>query len=82
MTTHVFRVLIVEDFAAFWQFISSIFARRRDVQIVGEASDELEAVQTAVVLKPDLITVDISLPTLRMRIPRALFFGSQKEGSS
>jgi DNA-binding NarL/FixJ family response regulator len=64
MTTQAFRVLVVEDFAAFRQFISSILAKRRDLQIVSEASDGLEAVQKAVALKPDLITMDIGLPTL------------------
>lgn len=34
------------------------------MQIVGEASDGLEAVQKAEELKPDLILLDIGLPTL------------------
>lgn len=54
MTTQTFRVLVVEDFAGFRQFISSIFAERRDLQVVGEASDGLEAVQKAGELEPDL----------------------------
>lgn len=34
------------------------------MQIVGEAADGLEAVQKAVELKPDLILMDIGLPSL------------------
>ena len=34
------------------------------MQIVGEASDGLEAVRRAEELKPDLIVLDIGLPTL------------------
>ena len=34
------------------------------LQVVGEASDGLEAVQKAQVLKPDLILLDIGLPNL------------------
>ena len=34
------------------------------MQIIGEASDGLEAVQKAAELQPDLITLDIGLPTL------------------
>jgi len=34
------------------------------LQIVGEASDGVEAVQKAEELKPDLIILDIGLPTL------------------
>ena len=37
---------------------------RNDLQIVGEASDGLEAVQKAKELRPDLIFLDIDLPTL------------------
>jgi DNA-binding NarL/FixJ family response regulator len=36
----------------------------REVEIVGEVSDGLEAIQKAVELKPDLILLDIGLPTL------------------
>jgi len=34
------------------------------LQVVGEASDGLEAVQKAEELKPDLILLDVGLPTL------------------
>lgn len=58
------RVLVVEDFPPFRQFIGSALARRSDLQIVGEAADGEEAVQKAKELQPDLILLDIGLPTL------------------
>jgi DNA-binding NarL/FixJ family response regulator len=58
------RVLVVEDFEPFLQFLSSTLAKRRDLQVIGEVSDGLEAVQEAVELKPDLILMDIGLPSL------------------
>ena len=58
------RVLVVEDFAPFSQLICSTLAERLDVQVIGEASDGLEAVYRAEELKPDLILLDIGLPTL------------------
>jgi DNA-binding NarL/FixJ family response regulator len=58
------RVLIVEDFVPFRQFILSTLATRPDLQIIGEVSDGLEAVQKAVELQPDLILLDIGLPGL------------------
>ncbi len=58
------RVLVVEDFAPFRQFILSTLASRRDLQVIGEVSDGLEAVQRCVELQPDLILLDISLPSL------------------
>jgi DNA-binding NarL/FixJ family response regulator len=58
------RILVVEDFAPFRQFIHSTLAERPDLQVVCEVADGLEAVQKADVLKPDLILLDIGLPTL------------------
>jgi DNA-binding NarL/FixJ family response regulator len=57
-------VLVVEDFAPFRRFICSILEKRRDLQVICEVSDGLEAVQKAEELKPDLILLDIGLPTL------------------
>jgi len=58
------RVLVAEDFEPFLLFISLTLGKRRDLQIIGEVSDGLEAVQEAVELKPDLILMDIGLPSL------------------
>jgi DNA-binding NarL/FixJ family response regulator len=59
-----FRVLVVDDFESFRQLARSILTGNPELQIVGEASDGLEAVQKAVELKPDLILLDIALPSL------------------
>ena len=58
------RVLIVEDFEPFRRFVCSLLDERPDLQVVGEVSDGLEAVQKAKDLRPDLILLDIGLPTL------------------
>lgn len=57
-------VLVVEDFELFRRFICSTLGERPELQIVGEASDGLQAVQKAEELQPDLILLDIGLPTL------------------
>jgi DNA-binding NarL/FixJ family response regulator len=54
----------VEDFEPFRQFIASELAKMPDLQVVGEASDGLEAVEKAQELRPDLILLDIGLPGL------------------
>jgi CheY-like chemotaxis protein len=64
LTVKSIRVLIVEDFHAFRCLIASTLAKAPLVQIVGEASDGPEAVQKALELKPDLILMDIGLPTM------------------
>jgi DNA-binding NarL/FixJ family response regulator len=54
----------VEDSPPFRRFICSTLGERPDLRVVAEVSDGLEAVQKAAELKPDLILLDIGLPTL------------------
>jgi len=56
--------LIVDDFEPFRRYLRSMLASRPELQIIGEASDGLEAVQKAAELNPDLILLDIGLPTI------------------
>ena len=58
------RVLVVDDYEPFRRFVCSTLQKRPELQVIGEASDGLEAVQKAEELKPDLILLDIGLPTL------------------
>lgn len=58
------RILLVDDFEPFRAFVYSTLAKRAEFQVVGEASDGLQAVQKALELKPDLIVMDIGLPSL------------------
>jgi DNA-binding NarL/FixJ family response regulator len=59
-----FRVLVVDDFEPWRHFVSFIILVKPELLVVGEASDGPEAVQKAAELKPDLILLDIGLPTL------------------
>jgi DNA-binding NarL/FixJ family response regulator len=54
----------VEDFIPFRQVIASILGNLRELEIICEVADGLEAVRKAVALKPDLVLLDIGLPTL------------------
>ena len=58
------RVLVVEDFEPWLRFVKAALYEEPGMQIVGTAPDGLEAVTKARVLQPDLILMDISLPTL------------------
>jgi DNA-binding NarL/FixJ family response regulator len=59
-----FRVLVVDDFQPWRQQVCSILRTQPELSVVAEVADGLEAVQTAQELKPDLILLDIGLPTL------------------
>lgn len=58
------RVLVVDDFEPFRRFVCSTLAQSPGLQVVGEGSDGLEAVQKTEELKPDLVILDIGLPRL------------------
>ena len=58
------RILIVEDYEPFRRFVCSALGKRAELQVIGEVSDGPEGVEKAKELKPDLILLDIRLPTL------------------
>jgi DNA-binding NarL/FixJ family response regulator len=58
------RVLVVEDFEPFRRFICYKLREKPELQIIGEASDGLEAVHKGEKLQPDLVLLDIGLPKL------------------
>ena len=64
METSSGRVLVVEDSEEFRKFICSTLGKRPEWQVVGEVTDGLQAIQRAEELQPDLIVLDIGLPSL------------------
>jgi DNA-binding NarL/FixJ family response regulator len=59
-----FRVLIVDDYEPWRGFIRSSLLKWPQLHVVGEACDGREAVQKSQQLQPDLIVLDIGLPTM------------------
>ncbi len=54
----------MKDSHSFRQFVCSKLEQKPELLVICEISDGLTAVQKAYVLKPDLILLDIGLPTL------------------
>ncbi|HKF01794.1 MAG TPA: response regulator transcription factor [Candidatus Sulfotelmatobacter sp.] len=62
MPNLIVKVLVVDDFEPWCRVICSMLQKLAELQIVGEVSDGLEAVQRARELEPDLILLDVGLP--------------------
>jgi two-component system NarL family response regulator len=58
------KVLIADDHRVVREGLGAILKTKRDMNVVGEAKNGLEAVQMAKKLKPDVILMDISMPEM------------------
>jgi DNA-binding NarL/FixJ family response regulator len=58
------HILLADDFEPWCRFVCSMVQKEPQLHVICYASDGLEAVQKAEVLKPDLILLDIGLPKL------------------
>jgi DNA-binding NarL/FixJ family response regulator len=58
------RVLIVDDYEPWRRQVCSLLQRSAEWQVIAEASDGLEAIETADSHQPDVILLDVGLPGL------------------
>jgi DNA-binding NarL/FixJ family response regulator len=72
-----YRVLIVDDMPAVREALHYALEDERDLAVVGEAGDGVEAIQRAAELAPDVVILDIELPGLNgFAVTRALKAGA------
>ncbi len=56
------KVLVVDDHALFRRGIAAVLANQEGLEVVGEASDGLEAIEKAKQITPDVILMDLNMP--------------------
>jgi DNA-binding NarL/FixJ family response regulator len=58
------RVLVVDDHALFRHGLVSVLRTAADIEVVGEARDGMEAIEQAATLEPDVVLMDVRMPTV------------------
>src|SRR4029453_2916690 len=58
------RVLIVDDHKEMRKTLQGLLEERRELKVVGEAANGLEAITQAHALRPDVILMDVSMPVM------------------
>ena len=58
------RTLIVDDSSTMRSLIAAVLRRDPDIEVVGQASDPLEARQAIKMLNPDVVTLDVEMPNM------------------
>ncbi len=64
MTKKPIRLLVVDDQGIVRKGIRALLAEVKGMEVLGEASDGLEAIEQAEALKPDVILMDLVMPRL------------------
>ncbi|MFH1138296.1 MAG: response regulator transcription factor [Pseudomonadota bacterium] len=58
------KVLIADDHAIFREGIRGVLTRNQALEVIGEAATGREAVEKTMVLKPELVIMDVAMPEL------------------
>jgi DNA-binding NarL/FixJ family response regulator len=58
------RVVVADDYEPLRRFISSTLESMPELQVIGEVSDGLSAIEKARELQADMIVLDVNLPKL------------------
>jgi DNA-binding NarL/FixJ family response regulator len=58
------RVLICDDDERFCEALRSLFEREETIEIISSASNGEEAVKLAMLIRPDVVTMDIDMPVM------------------
>ncbi len=59
---HRIRVLIVDDSAMIREIITAILLDVPEIEVIGQAVNGYEAIEKAVQMRPDIITMDVYIP--------------------
>ena len=58
------RVLIVDDHAILRMGLASLLSSKKDIEVVGDAANGPEGIRRAIELKPDVVVMDLMMPSM------------------
>src|SRR5689334_10468348 len=58
------RILMVDEHTVYKKSLREMFGLEPDIEVVGEAADSEQAVKLVGELKPDIVLMDINVPSL------------------
>lgn len=58
------RILVVDDHTLFREGLIALLSRTRDLEVIGSASNGVDAIMQATALLPDVILMDIQMPEM------------------
>ncbi len=61
------RIALVDDHTLFRSGLKALLTRQDDFEVVGEAADGLEGVKLVEQVKPDIVLLDLDMPTMNGR---------------
>ena len=81
MPLEAIRVLLADDHAIFREGLCAILDRQKDIVVVGEARDGVEAVKKVAEVTPDIVLMDINMPVMDgVRASRLITAQDQRVG--
>lgn len=62
--TQSIRIILVDDHTLFRSGVKALLQRQPDFEVIGEASDGLEGVKLVEQLDPDVVLLDVDMPSM------------------